>query len=149
MSIRCWTSAGRRATASLAASQVRRRHRILVIRPTGAPQNRSTAYRADLAHRATERRARQRMRATSRGAQTPPQAHLWYQSMIASARSTADLVDTARQGVTVLGPDTPAGARLENVARFLGLVSESLTRAAEQAREILYTKPETRESDGQ
>ena len=54
-----------------------------------------------------------------------------------------------RQGVTVLGPDTPAGGRLENVARFLNFVSESLTRAAEQAREILYTKPETRESDDQ
>jgi DNA-binding transcriptional regulator GbsR (MarR family) len=196
-----------------------------------------TAYRADLAHRATERRARQRRRSTSRGAQTPPQAHgrdaeavreyeemfttalmqagtpkmmarvmvclyttdsgsltaselahrlqvspasiskaiaflesqdlvrrerdqhrreryvvdddLWYQSMIASARSTAQLVDTARQGVTVLGPDTPAGARLENVARFLDFVSESLTRAAEQAREVLYTKPETREPSDQ
>jgi hypothetical protein len=60
---------------------------------------------------------------------------LWYQSMIASARSTAQLVDTTRQGVTVLGPDTPAGACLENVARFLDFVTESLTRAAEQARE--------------
>ena len=74
---------------------------------------------------------------------------LWYQSMIASARSTAQLVDTARQGVTVLGPDTPAGARLENVARFLDFVTESLTRAAEQAREVLYTKPETREPNDQ
>ena len=196
-----------------------------------------TAYRADLAHRATERRARQRKRATSRGVQTPPQAHgrdaeavreyeemfttalmqagtpkmmsrvmvclyttdsgsltaselvhrlrvspasiskaiaflesqglvrrerdqhrreryvvdddLWYQSMIASARSTAQLVDTTRQGVTVLGPDTPAGARLENVARFLDFVTESLTRAAEQAREVLYTKPETLEPNDQ
>jgi DNA-binding transcriptional regulator GbsR (MarR family) len=196
-----------------------------------------TAYRADLAHRATERRARQRRRATSRGAQAPPQAHgrdaeavreyeemfttalmqagtpkmmsrvlvclyttdsgsltaselahrlqvspasiskaiaflesqdlvrrerdqrrreryvvdddLWYQSMIASARSTAQLVDTARQGVTVLGPDTPAAARLENVARFLDFVTESLTRAAEQAREVLYAKPETREPSDQ
>ena len=33
--------AGRRATASLAARQVRRRHRIKVIRATGAPQNQS------------------------------------------------------------------------------------------------------------
>ncbi len=74
---------------------------------------------------------------------------LWYQSMIASARSTAQLVDTARQGVTVLGPDTPAGARLENIARFLDFVTESLTRAAEQAREVLYAKPETRESGDQ
>jgi DNA-binding transcriptional regulator GbsR (MarR family) len=64
---------------------------------------------------------------------------LWYQSMIASARSTAQLVDTARQGVAALGPDTPAATRLENVARFLDFVTESLTRAAEQAREVLST----------
>ncbi|MFI6444805.1 MarR family transcriptional regulator, partial [Kitasatospora sp. NPDC050543] len=68
---------------------------------------------------------------------------VWYQSMIASARATAQLVETARQGVAVLGPDTPAAARLENIARFLDFVSESITRAAEQAREILHTKPET------
>ena len=36
--------AGRRATTRLAARQVRRRHRILVIRATGAPQNRSSAH---------------------------------------------------------------------------------------------------------
>lgn len=66
---------------------------------------------------------------------------VWYQSMIASARAHAQLVETARQGVTVLGPDTPAGARLENVARFVDFVSESIVRAAEQAREILNTKP--------
>src|SRR6266511_162502 len=35
--------AGRRATPRLAARQVRRRHRIMVIRATGAPQNRSSA----------------------------------------------------------------------------------------------------------
>ena len=158
-----------------------------------------TAYRADLAQRATERRAHQRSQATSRGAPAPPQAHgrdaeavreyeevlttvlmqagtpkmaarvqaclfttdsgsltaselarrlqvspasiskaiafldsqdlirrerdqhrreryavdddLWYQSMIASARSTAQLVDTFRQGAAVLGPDTPAAGR--------------------------------------
>ncbi|MER5184514.1 helix-turn-helix domain-containing protein [Streptomyces sp. NPDC002896] len=68
---------------------------------------------------------------------------VWYQSMMASARSTAHIVETARQGVGILGSDTPAGARLENVARFLDFVSESTIRAAEQAREILHTKPET------
>ncbi|MCJ1680593.1 helix-turn-helix domain-containing protein [Streptomyces sp. APSN-46.1] len=190
-----------------------------------------TAYRADLAHRATERRAHRRRQTASKGAQAAPQAHgrdaeavreyeetftavlmasgmptmmsrvmacltltdtgsltaselvqrlqvspasiskavkflesqgfvrrerderrreryvvdddIWYQSMIASARSTAQIVETARQGVGVLGPHTPAAARLENVARFLDFVSESITRAAEQAREILHTKPET------
>ncbi|MFF7637337.1 helix-turn-helix domain-containing protein [Kitasatospora sp. NPDC008050] len=190
-----------------------------------------TAYRADLAHRATERRrAHRRAPAAPRGPQAPPQVHgrdvqavreyeelyttvlmgsgtprmmarvlacltltdagsltaselvqrlqvspasiskaitylesqglvrrerderrrdryvvdddVWYQSMIASARGTAHLVEIARQGVGILGPDTPAAARLENIARFVDFVSESIARAAEQAREILHTKPE-------
>jgi DNA-binding transcriptional ArsR family regulator len=187
-----------------------------------------TAYRADLAHRATERRAHRRRKAAPRGPQTPRQAHgrdaeavreyeemfttvlmqsglpkmmsrvlvclyttdagsltaselvqrlqvspasiskaitqlesqalvrrerderrreryvvdddLWYQAMMASARSNTQLSETARRGVGILGPDTPAAARLENVARFLDFVSESITRATEQAREVLYTK---------
>ncbi|WP_405590803.1 helix-turn-helix domain-containing protein [Streptomyces sp. NBC_01190] len=66
---------------------------------------------------------------------------LWYQSMAASVRALTQEVEIARQGVTVLGPGTPAAVRLENVARFLGFVAESLARAAEQAREILGTKP--------
>ncbi len=68
---------------------------------------------------------------------------IWYQSMISSARSTAQIVETARQGVGVLGPRTPAGVRLENIARFLAFVTESLIRSAEQAREVLHAKPET------
>lgn len=194
-----------------------------------------TAYRADLAHRATERRAHRRRQAAPRGQQAQPQAHgrdaeavreyeetfttllmqsglatmmarvlacltitdagsltaaelvqrlqvspasiskaiaflesqglvrrerderrreryvvdddVWYQSMMASARATAQLVVTARQGVGILGRGTPAGARLENIARFNDFVSESIARAAEQAREILYTKAETTSDD--
>ena len=68
---------------------------------------------------------------------------VWYQAMIASARSAAQLVETARQGVGILGPGTPAAARLENIARFLDFVGESTARAAEQAREVLYTEAET------
>ncbi|QFR94344.1 GbsR/MarR family transcriptional regulator [Streptomyces tsukubensis] len=67
---------------------------------------------------------------------------IWYQAMLASARSTTQLVETARQGVGVLGPGTPAAARLENIARFLDFVNESITRAAEQAREVLYVEEE-------
>jgi DNA-binding transcriptional regulator GbsR (MarR family) len=37
---------------------------------------------------------------------------LWYQSMMASARSNAQLAETARQGVGILGPDTPAAGRV-------------------------------------
>ncbi|NEB76673.1 helix-turn-helix domain-containing protein [Streptomyces sp. SID14478] len=68
---------------------------------------------------------------------------LWYQSMLASAKALVQQVEVSRQGVAVLGPGTPAAARLENIARFLDYVAESLTRAAEQAREVLYTPPET------
>jgi predicted transcriptional regulator len=189
-----------------------------------------TAYRADLAHRATERRARQRRQPASRGPQATAQDHgrdaeavreyeetfttllmqsglpriaagvltslyvsdtgsltaaelvqrlqvspasvskaitflesqglvvrqrdegrreryvadndVWYQSMVAAARSNAELAETARQGVSILGPDTPAAVRLENIARFMDFVGESIARAAEQAREILVTKSE-------
>ncbi|MGW1675151.1 helix-turn-helix domain-containing protein [Streptomyces sp. NPDC002324] len=72
---------------------------------------------------------------------------VWYQSMLASARGIAQVVETARQGVGVLGTGTPAAARLENVARFLDFVGESTVRAAEQAREILHTKPRTPADD--
>ncbi|WP_299528357.1 helix-turn-helix domain-containing protein [uncultured Streptomyces sp.] len=72
---------------------------------------------------------------------------VWYRSMMASARSTAQLAVTARQGVGVLGSDTPAGNRLENIARFVDFVNESITRAAEQARDVLHAKP-VRTSEG-
>jgi DNA-binding transcriptional ArsR family regulator len=68
---------------------------------------------------------------------------VWYQAMMASARSLAHVVEAARQGVGVLGAGTPAATRLENIARFLDFVSESTVRAAEQARELLHTSPET------
>jgi DNA-binding transcriptional ArsR family regulator len=182
-----------------------------------------TAYRADLAHRATERRAHRRRQTAPRGARAPLPAHgrdpeavreyeetltavmmasvtltdsgsltaselverlevspasvskaiaflesqglarreqdegrreryivdddIWYQSMMASARSTAQIVEIARQGVGVLVPGTPAATRLENVARFLDFVSESIARAAEQAREVLHSRPGTASDD--
>ncbi|MFI6656444.1 helix-turn-helix domain-containing protein [Streptomyces sp. NPDC050523] len=187
-----------------------------------------TAYRADLAHRATERRAHRRKQAAPGNVQAPPQAYgrdaeavreyeetlttvlmgsgapkmmarvlaclyttdagsltaadlvqrlqvspasvskaiafleeqglvrrerderrreryvvdddVWYQSMMASARGTAQLGETARQGIGVLGRGTPAATRLENIARFVDFVSESIARAADQAREVLHAK---------
>lgn len=72
---------------------------------------------------------------------------VWFQSMVAAAQSNFELAETARQGVGILGPGSPAATRLENVARFLDFVGESMTRAAEQAREVLFTKPEAA-SDG-
>ncbi|MFI6209063.1 helix-turn-helix domain-containing protein [Streptomyces sp. NPDC051041] len=72
---------------------------------------------------------------------------VWYQAMIASATSLAQVVEVSRQGVGVLGPGTPAATRLENIARFLDFIRESTIRAAEQAREVLHTKPETAPED--
>jgi DNA-binding transcriptional regulator GbsR (MarR family) len=69
---------------------------------------------------------------------------VWYQSTIASARGVAQVAEIARQGVGILGRETPAAARLENVARFSDFISESILRAAEQVR---YTKPETTPGD--
>ncbi|MEH1163898.1 MarR family transcriptional regulator [Micromonospora sp. CPCC 205539] len=68
---------------------------------------------------------------------------LFYQATIASARANDQLVETARQGVAILGSHTPAANRLENIARFLDFMSESITRAAEQARDVLHTRAET------
>jgi predicted transcriptional regulator len=62
---------------------------------------------------------------------------VWYQAMLRSARDNHELAETARQGIGILGPDTPAAARLGNIARFLDFVGESITRAAEEARELL------------
>ncbi len=66
---------------------------------------------------------------------------VWYQSTIASARGTAQIAETARQGVSVLGAGSPAAVRLENIARFSDFISESILRAAAQVREVLSTAP--------
>ncbi|MFI9061849.1 helix-turn-helix domain-containing protein [Streptomyces sp. NPDC053429] len=73
--------------------------------------------------------------------------NLWYHSMEASVRALTQQVEISRQGVGILGPGTPAAVRLENVARFLDFVAESLARAAEQARDVLHSKAEA-SSDG-
>jgi DNA-binding transcriptional regulator GbsR (MarR family) len=68
---------------------------------------------------------------------------VWYQSTVAGAHGIAQVARTARQGVAVLGRDTPAAVRLENIARFSDFISESMLRAAEQVRDILHTTPAT------
>ncbi|MGI5525156.1 helix-turn-helix domain-containing protein [Micromonospora sp. CA-259024] len=68
---------------------------------------------------------------------------LFYQATIATARANDQLVETARQGVAILGAHTPAAARLESIARFLDFISECIVRAAEQAREVLHTQRAT------
>lgn len=64
---------------------------------------------------------------------------VWYQSMVAAARSNAHIAETARQGAAVLGSRSPAGGRLEKMALFMDFVNESIARAAEEARDVLST----------
>ncbi|MFK4145163.1 helix-turn-helix domain-containing protein [Streptomyces sp. NPDC004065] len=64
---------------------------------------------------------------------------LFYQATLSSARAHDQLIRTARQGAAVLGPDTPAADRLENIARYLDFISRSIARAAEEARAVLRT----------
>jgi len=72
---------------------------------------------------------------------------VWYQSTIDSARGMLKVAEIARQGVSVLGRDTLAGTRLENMARFSDHISEAIIRAADQVRELLHTRPATSTED--
>jgi DNA-binding transcriptional ArsR family regulator len=112
-------------SGSLTASELVQR---LQVSPASVSKAIAFLEGQDLVRRERDERRRERYVVDS---------EVMYQSMMASARSTAQVAETARQGVGVLGPGTPAGARLENTARFLYFVSESLARAANQAREIL------------
>ncbi|GAB1823757.1 GbsR/MarR family transcriptional regulator [Herbidospora sp. RD11066] len=62
---------------------------------------------------------------------------LWYRSTIASIKANERLAEVAREGAEVLGESTPAGQRLESVARFLDLISREFSRATEQWRDVL------------
>ncbi|NAS23864.1 helix-turn-helix domain-containing protein [Herbidospora sp. NEAU-GS84] len=73
---------------------------------------------------------------------------LWYQSMLASARANDRVVVAARQGVEVMGRDTPAGQRLESVARFMDHVTNDLIRSTLQWRPILFPDNAGKLSDG-
>ena len=79
---------------------------------------------------------------------TPSMTASGTRPVIASARSSAQLVEIARQGAEVLGAGIPASTRLENIVGFLDLVSEGIARAAEQAREVLYASAEATSGNG-
>ena len=69
---------------------------------------------------------------------------VWYQAMIASARSNAQLAETARQGIAILGPGTPAAARLENIAR--SSTSSARTSPAPRSRPARSCTPKPKRS---
>lgn len=118
-------------TGSLTASELAQR---LQVSPASISKAITFLEGLDLVRRERDERRRERYVVDD---------DLWYRSMIRSARDNDQFIETARQGVGILGRGTPAATRLENAARFLDFVSEGLIRAAEQGREVLYTRTET------
>jgi len=55
----------------------------------------------------------------------------WYRATIASGFTNNVFAEAALDGAEVLGPDTPAGARLADTGRFLKNFGEDLLRCAE------------------
>jgi hypothetical protein len=56
---------------------------------------------------------------------------VWYRASIASGHTNKVLAEAALRGASVLGPDTPAGARLGDTGRFLKAFTEDLLSRAE------------------
>jgi DNA-binding Lrp family transcriptional regulator len=56
---------------------------------------------------------------------------IWFRSWQASARQNEDLANAAQRAAEVLGPDTPAGARLQFMGDFLSAIRADMLKAAE------------------
>jgi hypothetical protein len=56
---------------------------------------------------------------------------VWYRASLASAHTNNMLAAAALDGAEILGPDTPAGARLTKSGRFLKYLGEDLLRRSE------------------
>ena len=56
---------------------------------------------------------------------------MWYRASIATASTNAVFAEAAQDGAEILGPDTPAGARLADTGRFIKHFTEDLLRRAE------------------
>jgi DNA-binding transcriptional regulator GbsR (MarR family) len=63
--------------------------------------------------------------------------HAWYEVTLRRERLLARWLDDARVGMEVLGPDTPAGARMAETAEFLEFLLEELPGLLERWRQRL------------
>jgi DNA-binding transcriptional ArsR family regulator len=71
---------------------------------------------------------------------------VWYQAWSASTRSITLWAGTAEHGADILGPATPAGARLRDTSQFFRLLAKDMTRAAEHRRQTLRPPSEDGEA---
>ena len=69
-----------------------------------------------------------------------------YRSVLTSVRSNELLSALSKQGAEVLGPDTPAGARLDKLARFLHLISVDLEDSIYRRVREVFGEPSARVS---
>ncbi|MEU8512472.1 helix-turn-helix domain-containing protein [Kitasatospora sp. NPDC048722] len=60
---------------------------------------------------------------------------IWYRALLASAERNAMLAGVAREGAELLGPATPAGARMDGAAALLDRIGQDIVRAVRQWRE--------------
>lgn len=60
---------------------------------------------------------------------------IWYRALLASAERNAMLAGIAREGANLLGPATPAGARMNGAAVLLDRIGQDIVRAVRQWRE--------------
>jgi DNA-binding transcriptional ArsR family regulator len=68
---------------------------------------------------------------------------VWYRASMASGYTNAAFAEAALDGAEVLGPDSPAGARLADTGRFLKNFGEDLLRRAEYWHDVVYgARPE-------
>ncbi|MFI1386270.1 helix-turn-helix domain-containing protein [Embleya sp. NPDC020886] len=59
---------------------------------------------------------------------------VWYRALVASVRTNTAVAQAARDGAEILGEQTPAGRRLDDMGVFLDRVVRDLVRSAEHWR---------------
>ncbi|MGE7435373.1 GbsR/MarR family transcriptional regulator [Kitasatospora sp. NPDC001175] len=60
---------------------------------------------------------------------------VWYRALLASAERNAMLAGIARHGAELLGPATPAGARMDGAAALLDRIGQDIVRTVRQWHE--------------
>jgi len=68
---------------------------------------------------------------------------VWYQATIASGHTNNVFAEAALDGAEILGPDTPAGARLAETGRFLKNFGEDLLSRAEYWHGVITGRGQT------
>jgi hypothetical protein len=72
---------------------------------------------------------------------------VWYRASIASGHTNKVLAEAALNGASVLGPDTPAGARLGDTGRFLKAFTEDLLSRAEYWHAVFTRRGQAKAGD--